>query len=297
MTILVTGSNGFVGKYLVELLKKDTSDEIIGLDRNDADITDFNSVKKFIDDTEPDRVYHLAGFASGAGKDKDLIFKVNVEGTENILKALKELNKPVKILLASTAYVYGDTPVCVAEDGKIDAKSFYDQSKVEMEKISKKYLSENLPAGKAGIQIIITRATNHTGPGQALGFAVPDFCSQIAKAKSGDVIATGNLDAKRDIFDVRDCVKAYKIVMEKGISGQIYNIGKGEPVSIKNILDEIIKISGKKITYKIDPKRIRPSDIKQNCVDATKVKSLGWSPKIELDKTLKDTYDHYLTLG
>jgi len=288
MKILVTGSDGFVGKHLVDLLRKG-KDKVFPLDKNQADITNIQAVKKYLTKIKPGQIYHLAGFASGAGKDKDLIFRVNVQGTINILKVLKEIGKPVKILLASTAYVYGNTPKCASENSKTDAKSFYDKSKLKMEKEAESYLNDN-------IQIVISRATNHIGPGQKLGFVVPDFCSQIAKAKSGDMILVGNLSSKRDIFDVRDCVRAYKLLMVKGKPGEIYNIGPGRSVSIKEILAKLIRISGKKISYHIDEKRMRPSDIAKNCVNSVKIKKLGWQPKISLEKSLKDSYHYYLTL-
>lgn len=297
MKIIVTGADGFVGQHLVELLKKSNppagGDKVFGLDRNQADITNYGSVKKYLEKIKPDQVYHLAGFASGAGKDKKLIFDVNVNGTINVLKALKEIGKPVKVLLASTAYVYGNTPKCASENSKTDAKSFYDKSKLKMEKEVIKYANQD-------IQIVITRASNHTGPGQKLGFVVSDFCSQIVEANppagGGEIIEVGNLDAERDLFDVRDVVRAYKIVMEKGKSGEIYNIGTGKTVSVKDILNELIKISGKKISYKIDKSKMRKSDISKNCVNPSKISKLDWKPKISLDKTLKDTYKHYLTI-
>ncbi|OGD56502.1 hypothetical protein A2V71_02345, partial [Candidatus Berkelbacteria bacterium RBG_13_40_8] len=216
------------------------------------------------------------------------IFDVNVNGTINILKALKEIGKPTKVLLASTAYIYGATAKCASENSKTDAKSFYDQSKLRMEKEAMKFAGGN-------IEIVITRASNHAGPGQKLGFVVPDFCSQIAKAKSGDTIEVGNLDAKRDLFDVRDCVRAYELVMKKGKSGEIYNIGTGKTVSIKEILTKIIKLSKKDIVYKIDKKKMRSSDISKNCINPAKINKLGLKPKISLDKTLRDTYSHHLT--
>jgi len=299
MKILVTGSDGFVGKYLMELLKRSKQDQVFGLDRTQADITNYQSVKKYLEKIKPDQVYHLAGFASGAGKDKELIFKVNVNGSINILKALHEIGKPVKILLASTAYVYGNTPKCASENSKVDAKSYYDQSKLKMEKEALRLCSGQ--AGSNNIEIVITRASNHTGPGQKLGFFVPDFCSQIAKAKSDAfrhaIIEVGNLDVERDLFDVRDVIRAYKIVMDKGKAGKIYNIGTGETVSVKDILNKLIKISGKDISYKIDKTKMRKSDILKNCVNPSKIKKLGFEPKISLEKTLQDTYRYYLILG
>jgi len=287
--IVVTGSDGFVGRYLVDLLKRG-KDKVYPLDRKQVDITKFLEVKKYLTKIKPDQVYHLAGFASSAGKDKNLIFKVNVEGTLNILKALKEIGRPCRVLLASTAYVYGNTAKCATEKVAISANSFYDQSKVKMEQESKKYLSDPSTSLRASIEIVITRATNHTGPGQKLGFVVPDFSSQIAKAKTGEKIVVGDLDAKRDLFDVRDCVRAYKIVMQKGKSGEVYNIGTGKPIAIRQILNKIISISKKKILVTQDPSQMRPSDIAKNCVNATKIKKLGWTPKIPVDRTLKDTY-------
>jgi len=110
------------------------------------------------------------------------------------------------------------------------------------------------------------------------------------------MILVGNLSSKRDIFDVRDCVRAYKLLMVKGKPGEIYNIGPGRSVSIKEILAKLIRISGKKISYHIDEKRMRPSDIAKNCVNSVKIKKLGWQPKISLEKSLKDSYHYYLTL-
>ncbi len=281
--IVVTGSDGFVGKYLVALLKKSKKNQVFPLDRKQADITKAVEVKKYLAKIKPDQVYHLAGFASAAGKDKDLIFKVNVSGTINILESLIGIGKPCRVLLASTAYVYGNTPTCAKEGQKTSPNGFYDKSKVRMEQ-------EALKIKNANLEIIITRAANHTGPGQKLGFVVPDFCSQIAKAKDGDEIMVGNLEAKRDLFDVRDCVKAYKIAMEKGESGEVYNVGSGRPVKIMKVLDEIISLSKKKIKKIADPNRMRPSDISKNCVSPRKLQKLGWQPRISLKKTLKDVY-------
>lgn len=290
MIIIVTGSNGFVGQHLIKLLRQSKKDKVFSLDRKQADITKRVQVEKYIQKIKPDQVYHLAGFASGAGKDKDLIYKVNVDGTLNILKALKKLNKPVRILLASTAYVYANTPVCASEDAKTVGNSFYDKSKIMMEREALKYRDKN-------IEIVITRASNHTGPGQKLGFVVPDFCEQIVKANppagGSDEILIGNLEAKRDMFDVRDCVRAYKIVMAKGKSGEIYNIGTGKVVTIKSVLEKLIKISGKKIKTKQDPERLRPSDISKNCVNISKIKKLGWKPEIRLNQTLEECYKYY----
>lgn len=299
MRILISGVSGFVGQHLAQYLSDhEKNAEIFGIERNirpfelfpsltkkikviNCDITNKHEVDQAINQIRPQEVYHLAGFASGAGKDRELIFSVNIDGTVNLLESLTKVNLPVKVLLASTAYVYGAVKKCANEKALLCPKSYYDQSKVKMEIESRRFISDDL-------QIIITRATNHAGAGQSLGFVVPDLAQQIASAKDDAQILVGNLQAKRDLFDVRDCIMAYHLVMKKGLNGEVYNLGSGKVRSIKEILEKLIKLSGKKISYKIDPLRTRPSDILLSCVDLAKIKALGWKTHIKLDQTLQD---------
>lgn len=305
MKVLITGISGFVGEYLTKILKEHNNNvQIFGLERNtipfklfpelnksiqviNCDITDRERIDEIIAKIQPDQVYHLAGFASAAGKDQGLIYDVNVQGSINVLNALKKLNKKPRILLASTAYIYGNTLQPAKEDDKIHPQGPYARSKAEMEKQA---LRNN-----DSLEIIISRTVNHSGPGQKLGFVVPDFVSQIAKVHNNEKILVGNLEAQRDFLDVKDVVEAYLILMKKGISGQIYNVSSGKTISIQKLLEKIIEISGKKVKIKIDPTRVRPIDIKINCLDYCKIKKLGWQPKVNFDQTLKNVLQYWQT--
>lgn len=304
MKVLITGISGFVGEYLAEKISdNNSSDQIFGLERNvrqfeifpelnkkvkifPADITNEKEIKNIIQEILPDQVYHLAGFASASGKDEDLINKVNVIGTNNLIKALGKINKKVKVLLVSTAYVYGNTPKPAKETDKIKPFGFYAVSKAEMEKQALEQKDNNL-------EIVISRAVNHSGPGQRLGFVIPDFVSQIIEAQKGSEIRVGNLEAKRDFLDVKDVVNAYTLLMNKGKSSQIYNISSGKTTSIKDLLKKIIDISKKEIKIIIDPEKIRKVDIKVNCLDSSKLRKMGWKSMIRLEDTLENVLKYY----
>lgn len=304
MNILITGISGFVGEYLSNHVYETYPEaKIFGLERTirpfrlfpelnnlvkiyECDITNFQDVQDAIGKIQPDQIYHLAGFASASGKDRDLIFNINVGGTINILKSLKRVNKKARIILASSAYVYGQTDKPAKEDFKIHPSGFYAESKAEMEKEAQKLLDDNL-------EIIITRAANHTGPGQRLGFVVPDFASQIVNFRDKKEIIVGNLESKRDFLSVRDVVRAYQIIMDKGVPGEVYNISSGKAISIKELLEKMIKISGKDIAIRVDPDKFRPSDFKLNVLDNLKIKSLGWQPEEKFDETLKNVLAYW----
>lgn len=291
--ILITGASGFAGRWLIKELKG--TGEIIGLDRSggaiedtqihSVDITDAHEVNALITKIKPDQIYHLAGFAK-TGAESAEIMAVNVAGTKNILEGAKNLNQPVKILLASSAYVYGPHQTGpISETTAPDPVGDYALSKAKMEELAIKYVSGH-------VEIVISRAFNHTGPGQQPGFVIPDFCKQIAeieKGKLSPVMQVGNLKSSRDFSDVRDIVEGYKILMEKGQSGNVYNLGSGTGQSIQEILDKLLALSKKPIEIEIDKSRFRSSECKELTADITKAKTLGFLPKIPLDQTLEET--------
>lgn len=306
--ILITGISGFAGSFLSEYLIKKKDIQLFGtifgnkdIDNIDClrdkiklfecDIRNMDRVKEIIFKVKPDYLYHLAAFASGAGEDKEKIFKINVKGTLNILESCKALNKRVKILLASTGYVYGsnEDKIPFKETDPVSPIGFYAQSKLEMENEARKYLNSNL-------EIIITRAFNHTGPRQSLQFVIPSFAFQIAnceKSKQSEILV-GNLEAVRDFSDVRDVVRAYDLILEKGKSGEIYNIATGRGWSIQEVLNKLLTFSKKKISIRKDPKRMRQSEIKISIGSFEKIKRItGWQPTIKLETTLKDTLNYW----
>ncbi len=299
MRILITGITGFVGEYLAkEILKNNPNDKIFGIDRikktfqifpelnkkvkiYECDITNKLAIAKIIKIIHPDLVYHLAGYSSTKVQDKSLVYRINVSGTINILEALKQIHKKIRIILISSAQVYGETKKPATENQRTNPVGIYAQSKLEMEKKVQKF--------KRDLEIIIIRPSNHTGPGQKAGFLVPDTVNKIINSKN--IIIVRNPETKKDISDVRDVVRGYVIVMEKGIPGGIYNIGSGKLKSIKIITNMLIKISNRKIKcqYQTSEERLKVSS-----VNPLKIKKLGWKPKYQLAQTLRAIYRYYI---
>lgn len=297
--VLITGAGGFAGRWLIKALKGNS--DLVGLDKkygvidgvtiHEADITNSHAVQSIFKKEKPDEVYHLAGFAR-ANASGEVIRKVNVGGTRNILAAAASLAKPVKILLASSAYVYGPGQRGpISETAKLNPAGDYAQSKAEMEELAIEFISQK-------VQIVISRAFNHTGPGQKEGFVVPDFCKQIAQIearKAKPVITVGNLRASRDFSDVRDVTEGYKILMAKGRSGEVYNIGSGHGVAISQVLDDLLALAKIKIDVKVDKARYRANEINELTADIAKIKKLGWAPKIPFSQTLEDCLESWRT--
>jgi GDP-4-dehydro-6-deoxy-D-mannose reductase len=275
---LITGVNGFVGPYLVEELvsngytvfgcsleKESTVNKLAGY--FSCDITNPLEVEKVINSIKPDVVFHLAGFSSVSKsfENPELCFKINVEGTKNIIDSFNKLKVFPKLILISSAEVYGQ-PVKnpVNESAKLNSLSPYANSKIEQEKVALTYKNS-----------IIVRAFNHTGVNQPLPFVIPSFRKQVAEAKEGGEVLVGNIDITKDFSNVLDVVKAYKIIFEKGKVGEIYNVGSGKGYLLRSVLEKMIKESGKSISIAIDPKKYRPADITELVCDNSKIKKLG----------------------
>lgn len=306
MRFLITGISGFVGEHLAKEICMQCPDaDIFGLERAikpfelypelnkkikiiSSDITDAKTIERNIQKIAPDIVFHLAGFASASGTDREMIFKVNVIGTLNIIKSLSRLSKRIKVIIVSTSYVYGNTPRRAKESDILSPIGIYAESKLEMEKKALEF-AKNFQ----NVELIIARSVNHAGPGQRIGFVVPDFASQIAKLGNNDEIHVGNVQAKRDFLDVRDVVRAYIILSKSGKKFNVYNVSSGKSVAIKNILAKLIKISEKNIAIRKDPNKMRASEINVNCLDNAKIKKLGWKIAYGIDDTLKETYVYW----
>ena len=148
-----------------------------------------------------------------------------------------------------------------------------------------------------GMHIISTRSFNHIGPNQAPLFVVADFCKQVAEIEKGlrePVIRVGNLSAKRDFTDVRDVVRAYSLLAQKGEAGETYNVGQGKSYVIQGILDMILSLSNKKITVEIDPAKLRPVDVPEIRADISKLAAAtGWKPEIALENTISETLNYW----
>ncbi len=303
--VIITGGGGFVGRHLVaELQSAKAFDRIVIFDRSKAefgpgiesyevDITAIESQKELVREIQPAWVVHLAAIA-GVGfsiEHPDITRTVNVFGTKSLLDTVLSVSSPTKFLVVSSADIYGhvsDQPLAELPLADARPENPYAQSKLEMEQlIEKEYAA----------QCIRVRPFPHIGPGQQKGFVTADFASQIAAieaGKQGPVISVGNLTAQRDFTDVRDVVRAYRFLMERGELGDVYHVASSLPHSIQSVLDTLLAMSEKAITVTSDPARMRPSDNPVLVGNADKLRVLtGWSPSIPFDQSLRDILDYW----
>lgn len=308
MKIFITGSEGFAGQHLVKALGEDH--QVIGLSRNESlestdkikykigDILDQEFLVKLLEEEKPEVIFHLAAISITWGDNLEEIFNINFKGTlniyESVLKVKKTEDYNPKIIYVSTADVYGKTKPedNIIEDNPFYPINFYAVSKVAADRLSYQYSQTHK------LNIIILRPFNHTGPGQREGFFVPDMCSQIAKIEKGEkepVIKVGNLESIKDIQDVRDVAEAYKLAIEKDLpAGEVYNICRGEGIKFQEILEKLIKLSGKDIQITKDPQRMRPSEIPVLIGNSEKFREATlWQPKYSIDQTLEDTLNYW----
>jgi len=301
MNVLITGIEGFVAPYLAELFAGTDkvygtyflkpANKINGISCLYMDITDVKSVNETIALVKPDMIFHLAGFSSIAEswKTPELAFKINADGTKNLLDAVATLGLDPRILLVSSADVYGNpNPLPVSEDAALNPITPYGKSRHKQEKIAASY---------ANLHIVIARSFNHTGPGQPPKFACPSFAMQVARIEHNlqePVIKHGDLSIRRDFSDVRDVVRAYKLLAEKGKKHNIYNVCSGKSYSMKEILALLMSMSSVNIKTEEDPALVRPTDIPELVGSNAKLcKDTGWGPAIEFKQTLKDMLEYW----
>lgn len=305
MKALITGIGGFVGTHLTQELNNHGY-EVCGMDiagnapnTHIVNLLDKAAVIGMISETRADCIFHLAAQASVrlSWENPQLTFDVNVKGTLNLLEAVRSLDHPTRIIIIGSSDQYGhiqpeDCPI--KESLRIDPVSPYSISKQTQENLVKSYIHAY------NMNIVMTRSFNHCGPGQRTGFVVSDFASRIAAIERGEspLITVGNLEAKRDFTDVRDIVRAYRLLNEAGMTGEIYNVGSGQAHSVREILEMLIDLSQCQIEICVDPDRMRPSDLPLIQCDNTKIRQqTGWSATIPLRQTLLDTLQYWRNLN
>lgn len=289
MRAFVTGGHGFVGTWLVRHLREQ-GDEVVAPHADEVDITDAGAVAQAIKDAAPDAVYHLAGFAHvGQSWQRPLdVFQVNAVGTLNVLEAAAAAGAP-RVLVVSSAEVFGQVQpdeLPLTETSPIRPVSPYAASKAAAEILAAHaYLGRKVPA-------IVARPFNHTGPGQSPDFVVPAFARRIkdAVAANTTTLRTGNLEPRRDMTDVRDIVRAYRLLVEHGRPGEVYNVCSGTDVAIADLVRRMCHLAGHpELELETDPELFRPADIPVLRGDPAKLhQATGWSPEIPLDQTLRD---------
>lgn len=300
MRVLITGAGGFVGSHLIAHLKAVTPDhEIHGTYQEETtdttiysysiDLRDQQAVETLIQESKPDQIYHLAGqaFVPRSFEAPWETLENNILAELNIFLACIKASIAPRILIVTSAEIYGavdKTPI--DENTPFKPSSPYSVSKIGQDMLGLQYfLSHDLP-------IIRARPFNHIGPGQNPRFVAPAFASQIAKIEAGKqapVIEVGDLTAKRDFTDVRDIVFAYRLLVERGVAGEAYNIASGNAISIQHLLDTLLSFANIEITVRVDPARLRPSAVPILEGDISKLQqATGWAPSHTIKSTLKD---------
>lgn len=303
--VLIFGCGGFVGKYLTDEFTSNGY-EVTGSDIRvpewaddqfiSCDLLSAEGIKAVITKVMPDIIVNLAAISSvgQSWKNPQLTISVNVIGSLNILQAVKdcrEEGKSPKVMFIGSSEEYAPASAPVSETSPLDSNSPYGISKMTQESFA------NLYGREFGIDVYLVRAFNHTGVGQADNFVLPSWCKQAAEIdKSGrpGVMNVGNLKVRRDFSDVRDIVRAYRLIVEKGQPGKAYNVGSGVAHSLEDMLKTITSLSAQEITVNVDPARIRPTDTPVICCDNSLIRDeLGWAPEHDIFDTLKEMYENY----
>lgn len=304
---LVIGAAGFVGNYLInEMHANGMESYATKLSHEkfenpyakvyDLDIMDKEAIVSLLFEVQPDYIFHLAAQSSVglAWKNPALTVDVNIKGSINVMDAVRELFYKPRVLLIGSGEEYGyirpgETPI--QEENALRPGNIYAATKVCQNMIG------NIYSKAYDMELMMVRAFNHIGPGQAPMFVVSDFCKQVAEIEKGlrePVMMVGNLAAKRDFTDVRDVVKAYVKLVAMGQAGETYNVGSGNAQEIRQILDLIVSMSDKDIRVEVDPNKIRPVDVPIIEADITKLNQLtGWKPEIPLKQTIQETLDYW----
>jgi GDP-4-dehydro-6-deoxy-D-mannose reductase len=295
MRILVTGARSFTARYLLPLLASrgevfatDVMDDAGGVaNYTPANMYNREAVETVVKKAAPDVVFHLAGTSRGP---EDIVLAVNFGGVRNLFGCFWDLAKPPRLLMVSTAAVYGrigaeETPV--RETAALRPVGPYGLSKA----IAEKYALERHQNGRA--DVIIVRPFNLIGPGLRPGLAPSDFLAEIKRVKRGEgepVIRAGNLEPRRDFVDVRDAVRAYVLLAENPDAyGQTFNVGSGRPTAIGELLERMITLSGVNVRVETDPSRWRDIDVPEMVADISALRRVaGWFPRVSLDQSLTD---------
>lgn len=306
MKALIIGGAGFVGGYLINELASDgydvhatclPSENIKGeCTVHSLDIMDKEAVSAVLSAVSPDVVFHLAAQSSVAlsWKKPQLTAEINVIGSINVLEAVREAEKKMRLILIGSGEEYGfirEGACPLDENEKLSPGNIYAVTKACQGMLGEVY------ARAYKMDIIMVRAFNHSGPAQLPMFVISDFCKQIAeieKEMRPPEMMVGNLSAMRDFTDVRDVVRAYRLLAEKGVCGKTYNVGRGKAVKISYILETAVSMATRPVEVKQDPARMRASDIPIIEPDVSLINAdTGWSTEISMEQTVKDTLDYW----
>lgn len=313
MRILLTGITGFAGGHLAEALLARRQDQVTGLGRRAewspewqhlagrvalqrCDLCDVQAVEAVVRELQPEQVYHLAGYAhvGQSFQEADAAWAGNLTATRGLYDALVRWGGRPRILFVGSGLVYGDPKKAdhaYDEDSPFRPASPYASSKAAADLVSYQYTRS------AGLDIVRVRPFNHIGPRQSPQFAVAHFAKQIAAIEQGQrpaMLETGNLTPQRDLTDVRDMVRAYLLLMERGRTGEAYNAGSGQAQSMRTVLDRLLALARVRVEVRQQPELVRANETAIIRGDNAKLRrETGWAPQFSLDQTLADTLDYW----
>ena len=303
--ILVTGAAGFAGSHLLDLLARDGVDVVAWRHRGGAplstpsqtlwdevDLLDRSAVTAAIRRAQPSAVYHCAG-AAHVGKAWDSsepTLAVNVRGTHHLLEALRESGLSIPVLIPGSAMIYRPSASPLSEDDPLVPPNPYGLSKLAQELLAVRSIQD-------GIHVHVARAFNHVGARQDPAFAASGFARQITEIEAGrkePEIVVGNLGAKREVTDVRDTVRAYRLVLERGQPGRPYNVCSGRAIAVGDVLDLLVARARVPVRVRVDPARFRPNDLPILNGDPRRIQGeLGWTAEIPIEQTLDDLLEYW----
>ena len=308
MKLIVTGAPGFVGRHMAaEVLRAGHEVILTGVVEGAVDVWGYGSrhvVKMDISDEiecnkvvalhDPDAVIHLAGIAQTTGQSIELLNLVNVKGAENVVRSLANLPAKVGLdprifLFVSSAFVYGeglhDGTYFFKESSELKPRGLYGASKLAGEIAVNKYQSSRM-------LVYVARPFNHIGPGQEETFVVPALAARIRKASDGGTIETGNLNSSRDFTDVRDVVRAYRLIIEKRPQDCTFVIGSARSVTVQSVFDFLVRCSGKSLRQTVSEHLKRSEGTAAFIADIASIKNaLGWLPEISIEQSIRDVWD------
>lgn len=300
MRVLVTGADGFVGRWLVDHLL-DAGDDVRSACGQHAaadertrsvDLRLRTETEGLLRWAQPEAIYHLAAVAFGPDVQRSPAeaLDITIGGTLNVLGAAAALDTPPVVFIPSSGEIYGrpTTRRVLSESDPMAPVSAYGSTKAAQELVAFAYHHAGV------LPIVVARAFNHIGPGQREAFVVASFAKQLADIRAGrqnPVLRVGNLAPERDFTDVRDVVAAYRLVVAGNHAGMIFNVASGTAVSIRTILDKLIALSGLEVRVEVDESRIRSVDPPRIVGNADLLRrTTGWAPQRSLDETLYDVW-------
>lgn len=301
--ILVTGATGFAGSHLLDRLPRETPitawarprgrppQPRPGVEWQAVDLLDRRAVGRAIDALKPTTVYHLAGaphVGSSFGNPAQPL-AINAVATHYLLDAVETHARGARIVVVTSAMIYGPSRDPLTEASPAMPSSPYGLSKLAQDRLASL-------AAAGGLDARIARPFNHTGPGQDASFAIPGFAEQIARIEAGladPLLRVGNLDAERDIADVRDVVDGYVTIAARGQPGVACNVCSGGAWRIGDLLEMLLQRAKRPIRVEVDRARLRPIELPRLVGDNARLRALGWSPRMPIATTLDDVLDYW----